>query len=46
MAMFVLYLGSFCTCWFFFVGKREQIKRDVVERAIAKERALQAKQNL
>lgn len=44
--LFCVYVIIFCTLWFFGAGKREQLKRDVVEKAIAKERALQAKQNL
>lgn len=46
LALFCVYVCSFCICWYFGSGKREQLKRDVVEKAIAKERALQVKQNL
>jgi len=46
LALFCVYVIAFGICWFIGSGKREQLKRDVVEKAIAKERALQAKQNL
>jgi hypothetical protein len=46
LALFCIYLIAFGVAWFFGSRKREQLKRDVVEKAIAKERAMQAKQNL
>ena len=46
LGLFLVYVLTFCICWFFGSKKREQMKRDVVEKAIAKEKAMQAKQNL
>ncbi len=36
MAIFFVYVIVFCSLWYFGAGKREQMKRDVVERAIQK----------
>ena len=44
--MFAAYVLIFGVLWIFGARKREQLKREVVEKAIAKERANQAKQNL
>ena len=44
--MFAAYVIIFGVLWFVGARKREQLKREVVEKAIAKERAMQAKQNL
>lgn len=44
--MFVVYVVVFGIVWYRGSSKREQMKRDVVEKAIAKERANQVKQNL
>lgn len=46
LAIFLVYVIVFGVLWYFGASKREQLKRDVVERAIAKEKAMQAKQNL
>ena len=46
LGLFLIYVIAFGILWFFGSSKREQLKRDVVEKAIAKERAMQAKQNL
>lgn len=46
MAMFLFYVICFGVLWFFGSRKREDLKREVVEKAIAKEKAMQAKQNL
>jgi hypothetical protein len=46
LALFCVYLIGFGIAWFIGSGKREQLKREVVEKAIAKERAMQVKQNL
>jgi hypothetical protein len=46
LALFAVYVIFFGVLWFFGSRKREQLKRDVVEKAIAKERAMQVRQNL
>jgi len=46
LALFIVYVGVFCTFWYFGASKREVLKREAVERQIQKERELQAEQNL
>jgi hypothetical protein len=44
--LFCFYVLSFGVAWYFGHGKRDQLRRDAVEKQIAKERALNALQNI
>jgi len=46
LGMFLFYLIAFAVAWYCGYQKRDQIRREVVERQIAKERALQALNNI
>jgi hypothetical protein len=46
LALFIIYVGAFGFRWYCGAGKREELKREAVEKQIARERALQAMQNL
>ena len=46
LSLFAAYVIIFGVLWFVGARKREQLKREVVEKPIAKERAMQLKQNL
>lgn len=46
LGMFLFYIIAFAVAWYCGFQKRDQIRREVVERQIAKERALQALNNI
>lgn len=46
LGMFLFYVCAFGVAWYCGYQKRDQIRREVVEKQIAKERALQALQNI
>lgn len=46
LGMFLFYVLAFGIAWYCGYQVRDQVRRDVVEKQIAKERALQALQNI
>jgi hypothetical protein len=46
VGMFLFYIIAFAIAWYCGYQKRDQMRREVVERQIAKERALQALNNM
>lgn len=44
--MFLFYVCAFGVAWYCGHGKRDQLRREAVEKQIARERALQALQNI
>lgn len=46
LGLFVVYVTFFGVKWYCGAGRREELKREAVEKQIARERALQALQNM
>jgi len=46
LGLFLFYVVAFGVAWYCGHGKRDQLRRDAVEKQIARERALQALQNI
>ncbi len=44
--MFLFYVCAFGVAWYCGHGKRDQLRRDAVEKQIARERALNVLQNI
>ena len=46
LGMFLFYVAAFGIAWYCGSQKRDQMRREAVEKQIAKERAIQALQNI
>lgn len=46
LGLFLFYVVAFGVAWYCGYGKRDQLRREAVEKQIAKERALNALQNI
>lgn len=46
LGLFLFYVVSFGVAWYCGYGKRDQMRREAVEKQIAKERAMQALHNI